>query len=37
MSAGDAEVVRAEIVTIESLNLNDTIEDILITLGPRST
>ncbi len=31
-AAGNTEVVRAKMRTIESLNLNDTIEDILITL-----
>jgi hypothetical protein len=32
-AAGNTEVVRAKIRTMKSLNLNDTIEDILITLG----
>ena len=31
--AGNTEVVRAKMRTMQSLNLNDTIEDILITLG----
>jgi len=32
-AAGNTEVVRAKMRTMASLNLNDTIEDILITLG----
>lgn len=32
-SAGNTEVVRAKLKTIEMLNLNDVIEDMLITLG----
>ena len=32
-AAGNTEVVRAKMRTMHSLNLNDTIEDILITLG----
>jgi len=32
-AAGNTEVVRAKIRTMQSLNLNDTIEDILITLS----
>jgi hypothetical protein len=32
-AAGNTEVVRAKMRTIASLNLGDTIEDILITLG----
>jgi hypothetical protein len=32
-AAGNTEVVRAEMRTIQSLSLNDSIEDILITLG----
>ncbi|ABW15535.1 hypothetical protein MXD62_00220 [Frankia sp. Mgl5] len=32
-AAGNTEVVRAKIRTMESLGLQDTIEDILITLG----
>jgi len=32
-AAGDTEVVRAKMRTIQSLNLNDSIEDILITLN----
>jgi hypothetical protein len=32
-AAGNTEVVRAKMRTMESLKLNDTIEDILITLG----
>lgn len=32
-AAGNTEVVRAKIRTMESLRLNDQIEDILITLG----
>lgn len=32
-SAGNTEVVRAKIRTLESLGLKDTIDDILITLG----
>ncbi|SRR5579875_1740915 len=32
-AAGNTEVVRAKMRTVESLNLNDSIEDILITLG----
>jgi hypothetical protein len=32
-AAGNTEVVRAKMRTVQSLNLNDTIEDILITLG----
>ena len=32
-AAGNTEVVRAKMRTMQSLNLNDTIEDILITLG----
>jgi len=31
--AGNTEVVRAKMKTMKTLNLNDTIEDILITLG----
>ena len=32
-AAGNTEVVRAKMRTMNSLNLNDSIEDILITLG----
>lgn len=32
-AAGNTEVVRAKMKTMKALNLNDTIEDILITLG----
>jgi hypothetical protein len=32
-AAGNTEVVRAKMRTMKSLSLNDTIEDILITLG----
>src|ERR1700684_4110734 len=32
-SAGNTEVIRAKMRTVESLRLNDTVEDILITLG----
>jgi len=32
-AAGNTEVVRAKMRTMQSLNLNDMIEDILITLG----
>ncbi|MFZ6846340.1 hypothetical protein [Undibacterium sp. RuTC16W] len=32
-AAGNTEVVRAKLKTMRSLELNDTIEDILITLG----
>jgi hypothetical protein len=32
-AAGNTEVIRAKMQTMASLNLNDTIEDILITLG----
>jgi hypothetical protein len=32
-SAGNTEVIRAKIRTLESLGLKDTIDDILITLG----
>jgi len=32
-AAGNTEVVRAKMRTVQSLNLNDMIEDILITLG----
>jgi hypothetical protein len=32
-AAGNTDVVRAKMRTMESLRLNDTIEDILITLG----
>ena len=32
-AAGNTEVVRAKLKTIRSLNLNDRIEDMLITLG----
>jgi len=32
-AAGNTEVVRAKMRTMQSLNLNDTIEDILITLS----
>jgi hypothetical protein len=32
-AAGNTEVVRAKMRTMQSLNLNDSIEDILITLG----
>ncbi|MGO3126446.1 MAG: hypothetical protein ACTIJY_00075 [Luteimonas sp.] len=32
-AAGNTEVIRAKLNTVKSLNLNDTIEDILITLG----
>jgi len=34
-AAGNTEVVRAKMRTMQSLNLNDTIEDILITLVKR--
>jgi len=33
LAAGNTEVIRAKMRTMASLNLNDTIEDILITLG----
>lgn len=32
-AAGNTEVVRAKLKTMKSLNLNDSIEDMLITLG----
>lgn len=32
-AAGNTEVVRSKMKTMKNLNLNDTIEDILITLG----
>ncbi|MEZ4362882.1 MAG: hypothetical protein R3B48_22010 [Kofleriaceae bacterium] len=32
-AAGNTEVVRAKLKTLKTLNLNDSIEDILITLG----
>ena len=32
-AAGNTEVIRAKMRTIEALHLNDTVEDILITLG----
>jgi hypothetical protein len=32
-AAGNTEVIRAKMRTVESLRLNDTVEDILITLG----
>ncbi len=32
-AAGNTEVIRAKMKTAKALNLNDTIEDILITLG----
>jgi len=32
-AAGNTEVIKAKVRTVESLRLNDTIEDILITLG----
>jgi predicted regulator of Ras-like GTPase activity (Roadblock/LC7/MglB family) len=32
-AAGNTEVVRAKLATMKSLNLNDQIDDILITLG----
>jgi hypothetical protein len=32
-AAGNTEVIKAKIRTVESLRLNDSIEDILITLG----
>ena len=32
-AAGNTEVIRAKVRTLESLRLNDTVEDILITLG----
>ena len=32
-AAGNTEVIRAKMRTMQSLNLNDVIEDILITLG----
>lgn len=32
-SAGNTEVIRAKVRTLESLRINDSIEDILITLG----
>lgn len=32
-AAGNTEVIRAKLKTAKALNLNDTIEDILITLG----
>ena len=32
-AAGNTEVIRAKMRTLEALHLNDTVEDILITLG----
>ena len=32
-AAGNTEVIKAKVRTVESLHLNDSIEDILITLG----
>jgi hypothetical protein len=32
-AAGNTEVIRAKVRTLESLRINDTVEDILITLG----
>lgn len=32
-AAGNTEVIKAKVRTLESLRLNDTVEDILITLG----